>query len=209
MTTIQALVFDWGGVIQRTLDPQPRLALDEELGLAHGTVERAVFSSPVWELASLGRCSADEAWREIVTSLGYSSTDVVSFIERFFAGDRLDAALIALIKELRAQGMPVGLLSNAPAERQSDRNPIGRWGQAGLFDVQIFSYQLGVVKPHPDTYRAILSALGTRPQHTLFIDDAQANVRGAWREGMHAIQFRDTPALVRALRCFGLVARGE
>ncbi|MBN1402057.1 MAG: HAD family phosphatase [Anaerolineae bacterium] len=205
MMTIQALIFDWGGVIQRTLDPRPRLALDEELGLPHGTVERAVFSSPVWELACLGKCDADTAWREIVASLRYP--DVVTFIERFFAGDRLDARLLTLIRDLRAQGMPVGLLSNAPPERQADSSLAGRWGQAGVFDVQLFSYQLGVLKPHPDAYRAILDALGAEPEHTLFVDDAQANIQGAWREGMNAIQFRGTPALMRAFKRFGIAAR--
>ena len=68
-TMIRAIIFDWGGVIQRTADYGPRRRLDEELGLRPGTVERAVFASRVWQLASTGRCPADEAWTIITRAL--------------------------------------------------------------------------------------------------------------------------------------------
>lgn len=201
---IRALVFDWGGVIQRTEDRGPRGSLDEELGLPSGSVERLVFGSVAWERASKGECGADEAWDEIVASIGYPSGSVAEFVERFFAGDRIDERLVQLIRGLRAKGLSVGLLSNALPGRTKDKSPSGRWGMDGLFDAQVFSYQLGVLKPDKRAYKAILAALRVLAEETLLIDDSPTNVEGALAVGMDALEFVGTCELLAALTRLGL-----
>ena len=202
---IRAILFDWGGVIQRTEDKAPRAELDRELGLPPGGVERAVFGSVVFQEASLGRCSADAAWAAIATSLGWPAERVDEFLERFFAGDRIDEALVRLIRELRARGYLLGLLSNAPPGRAASFSPAGRWGMEGLFDAQVFSHQVGALKPDPRTYQAILTALGVKAQEALFVDDSPANVAGARAAGMVAVRFVGTVALIEELKKEGLI----
>ena len=201
---IQALIFDWGGVIQRTEDWAPRRALDRELGLAPGGVDQAVFESEAWQLASTGRCTSDEAWSQIAAALGIPEREILPFLERFFAGDRRDARLVALIQALRDRGMPVGLLSNAPPPRLSDHSSAGQWGDASLFDVQVFSYQVGTLKPKPKMYRTIVRALRVPPHEALFVDDAPANVQGARDEGLNAVLFSDTDSLLHSLLHMGI-----
>ncbi len=202
--TIRAVLWDWGGVIQRTEDPAPRRALEAELGLPPGGLERAVFGSHVWKLASTGGCGADEAWATIAADLGIAPDGIDRFVERFFAGDRVDATLVALIRRLRAVGIKVGLLSNAPPGRAKGTLAAARWGMDGLFDVQVFSYQVGALKPDPRMYHAALTALGVAPAEAVFIDDAPANVAGAQALGIDAILFQGVPALLDALRARGL-----
>ena len=202
---IRAVVFDWGGVIQRTESRAPRQRLEAALGLAPGGVERAVFQSEAWELASTGRCSGDEAWARIVASLGYPG-DILAFVEAFFAGDRVDPTMLDLIASLRRLGYKVGLLSNAPSPRQADDSPVGRWGMEGAFDARVFSYAVGALKPDPRMYRAILHELGVAPDNVLFIDDAPANVEGARALGIKACLFSEMSALYRCLERYGLPA---
>jgi len=76
--TIRATLWDWGGVIQRTEDPAPRLELEAELALPAGALERAVFGSRVWELASTGRRGADEAWAAIAADLSLATPATAS-----------------------------------------------------------------------------------------------------------------------------------
>ncbi len=204
--TTRAVLWDWGGVIQRTEDPAPRRALEAELGLPPGGLERAVFGSHAWDLASTGRCGADEAWAAIAADLGIASEGIDRFVERFFAGDRVDEALVALIRRLRDARVRVGLLSNAPPGRAKGTPAAARWGMDGLFDVQIFSYQVGALKPDPRMYRAALQALGAAPRETLFIDDAPANVVAAKAMGIDAVLFRGVPGLLDAMRKRGLPA---
>jgi len=202
---IRAVVFDWGGVIQRTEDVGPRRALGAELGLPPGGVERAVFECDIWREASLGRVSADVAWAAIGEVVGVKAEALDDFVERFWAGDRVDAKLVRLIRELRARGYLVGLLSNALPDRKRGVSAAGRWGMERLFDAQVFSYQVGALKPDRRMYAAILSALGARAAETLFIDDAPANVQGARDAGMAAIHFTGRAALTDELTRLGVL----
>ena len=201
---ISALIFDWGGVIQRTASHASRHALDAELGLAPGSVERAVFESAIWHEASIGRCGADVAWGTIVGSVGWPAERMDEFVERFFAGDHVDQVLVEHIRFWRGRGLKVGLLSNAPPGRSRGASAAGRWGMEGLFDAQVFSYQVGVLKPDPRMYRAILAALEVPAEQSLFIDDAPANVLGALRAGMGAVRFVGVDVLLQHLACLGL-----
>ncbi|NLG50774.1 MAG: HAD family phosphatase [Chloroflexi bacterium] len=201
---IRAIVWDWGGVFQRTEDHGPRHALDAALGLEPGSVERAVFESAVWEQASIGRCPAEEAWTTIVAALGYPLAQIDAFVAQFFAGDHVDPTLVDLTRWMRAQGLIVGLLSNAPPGRSASANAAARWGMEGLFDVQVFSYEVGALKPDPRMYAAILQKLGVAPAEALFIDDSPKNVAGAEAVGMQAIRFTGVPALLAELRERGL-----
>jgi FMN phosphatase YigB (HAD superfamily) len=225
---IRALIFDWGGVLQRTVDPHPRQALERELSLLPGGIERAVFESPAWTKASLGLCSAEQAWSAILDDLGWpcggeADTDdeehIVTFVRRFFAGDRLDRRLIGWIRGWRAQSHVVALLSNAVpplaaltaddahaanVNRESaDELQPGRWGLPGLFDVQVFSYQIGALKPAPQAYRAVLAEIGLAAANALFIDDALPNVIGAREVGLHALHFTDADQLAADLTHLG------
>jgi len=74
----------------------------------------------------------------------------------------------------------------------------------GLFDAQVFSYQVGALKPDPRMYRAILAALDVPPEESLFIDDAPANVQGALATGMQALRFVGVDALLQDLARLGL-----
>jgi FMN phosphatase YigB (HAD superfamily) len=225
---IRALIFDWGGVLQRTVDPSPRQSLEQELGLIHGGVERAVFENPVWTKASLGLCSAEEAWGTILKDLGwppqpggdrYNDEDIAAFVRRFFAGDRLDPQLVGWIRGWRAEGFAVALLSNAvpplaimtddtgasrQSEQRSDELQPGRWGLSGLFDVQVFSYQLGVLKPDPRAYRAVLAELELPAANAVFVDDALPNVLAAREVGLHALHFTGVAPLATDLTRLGL-----
>lgn len=188
---IEAVIFDWGGVIQRTVDRAPRRALAAELGLHEDALEASVFESEPWRGASTGQVPADRAWVSIVAALGWPPERVEEFITRFFAGDRLDERIVSLIRDLRESGVLVGLLSNALP-------PYGaaRWGMPGLFDAQVFSYLVGDLKPKPAMYKAALRALGVeQPCRALFVDDAPENVAAARALELRAHQFTGLEAL--------------
>ncbi len=70
---------------------------------------------------------------------------------------------------------------------------------AGLFDAQVFSYEVGALKPDLRMYLAVLQKLGTPAEATLFIDDAPTNVAGAKEAGLRALCFRDVRRLAAEL----------
>jgi putative hydrolase of the HAD superfamily len=58
-----------------------------------------------------------------------------------------------------------------------------------VFDEQFYSCDLGVAKPNPAYFTAILERLDRSPQEVLFIDDLEPNTRAAASIGIHAETF--------------------
>jgi 2-haloacid dehalogenase len=79
-----------------------------------------------------------------------------------------------------AQHLPLAVATNC-----SER--LGRTAArcAGdVFKVVVTAEGAGFYKPRPEPYRAVLQALGTRPERTLFVAGSAADVPGAHQVGM-------------------------
>lgn len=188
--SIKAVIFDWGGVLMRTVDREPRLRWDRRLMVPDGTVESIVHGTEAWEQAQRGEIGIDEYWETVRLRLGLTSTMLSELRRDFYSGDQLDENLVMLISILRTKNIRTGLLSNNSIElldeivsKQLDR----------LFDKVVISAQIGKMKPDPDIYHIVLRQLGVAYEQALFIDDAQQNIDGALVLGMSAVLF--TPNL--------------
>ena len=60
-----------------------------------------------------------------------------------------------------------------------------------VFDVSIFSAEVGMAKPDLLIYSHILSVLSVMPSEAIFVDDIYQNVLAAREIGMNAFQFLD------------------
>lgn len=185
-----AVIFDWGGVLMRTVDYGPRFTWDDRLGLSHGSVESVVHGSDDWHLAQHGKITLDEYWHGVGRKLEITAEWLSELRADFYSGDRIDQLQIALIRNLRSRGLRVGLLSNYTTDLT---DIIVREGLDGLFDAQIISAAIGVMKPDPAAYQAILDELSVESKNAFFIDDFKDNVKGAQELGISAVRF--TPEL--------------
>lgn len=182
----RALIFDFGGVLMKTVDYAPRLRWDDRLGLLHGSVERAVHNAESWVQAQTGAISPAVYWQDVAKRLGLSTDEVSQLSTDFYSGDVLDAALIALIRGYRAEGHSVALLSNDSLELLPKLN---RLGITELFDPLVVSAQIGVMKPAAGAYQSVLDWLNLPPQATVFIDDRPENIDGARQLGIHGLHY--------------------
>lgn len=184
---LRAVVFDWGGVLQRTESYAPRERLASARGLTRLELEDLVFGGDSWMQAQLGRISEQEHWQQMMAVLGLQSADeLCAFRDEFFAGDALDTALLAWIRGARRR-VKTALLSNAAARL---REVIARRPEVrDCFDLAVISAEVGLVKPDPAIYRLLLERLGTAAHETAFVDDSVANVQAAAALGLHAIHF--------------------
>jgi epoxide hydrolase-like predicted phosphatase len=186
----QAVIFDWGGVLMRTADYAPRHAWDARLGLAAGQVESVVHGIEAWTQVQRGEIEEAAYWRAVAAALGLDEADAARLRADFYRGDALDEALVALIRRLRGRGLLVGLLSNNAPGLAAELDALGL---ADLFDARAISAEIGVMKPDPAAYHAILDRLDVPPGAALFVDDSADNVAGARAVGMAAVRF--TPDL--------------
>ena len=185
---VKAVIFDFGGVIVRTEDYGPRRTWDERLGLAPGSVERAVHGSDLWVQAQLGRITTERYWRGVAELVYMRDPRRIDQLRvDYYSGDYLNHRLMGVIKDLREAGCVTALLSNDSLEL------LPRLEQLeieSLFDHIFVSAQLGVMKPDPTAYRVALQRLRVKPADAIFIDDMLTNVRGAQSIGLPAILYR-------------------
>ena len=84
----------------------------------------------------------------------------------------------------------MALLSNYP-DGDAIRASLDDTGIAPFLEHALVSGDLGLCKPHPDVFRAVLDALALPPEAVLFVgDNWLADVQGARRAGMQVAHFR-------------------
>jgi len=183
--TIRAVYFDFGGVIVRTEQPQPRTNLAESLGLSYADIDKLVFENESSKQAGLGLITETQHWQNVARSLNQPDSEIERLRFEFFAGDQIDLELVDLMRSLRP-AIKVGLISNAWSEL---RVWIEEQNFADAFDNMVISAEVGFAKPDPRIYQAALQNLQVLPAESVFLDDMSRNVEAARKIGMYAIHF--------------------
>ena len=181
---ITTIIFDMGGVLLRTEDREPRTRLAQRLGMTYQELETRVYGS---REAMKGEISAEDHKHSVLDELGLSEEDFSQFGDEFWGGDRMDTQLVDFIRGLRGD-YTTALLSNA----WDDLRPllVDLWQIADAFEHIFISAEMGLVKPDPAIYQAVVSELQKDPSEILFVDDFIENVQAARDQGWHAIHFR-------------------
>ncbi|MDN4598518.1 HAD family hydrolase [Leifsonia virtsii] len=173
----KVIVFDYGEVISVTPTEEDRAALTE---LAGGDAE--VFWPAYWrhrDALDQGTLGIQEYWRGIERELGESWGDAT--IHRLWLADfrswlSIDHDTLEVLLDLKAGGTRLALLSNAGR----DFGSYFRHGTLGdLFEQVFVSGELGTIKPSAEIFEHVMAELGVTPAETVFIDNKEANVRGA------------------------------
>ena len=183
---IEAVIWDMGGVLVRTLDRSLRVQWEGQLDLQQGELDRLVFEGAAGRAAAMGKASAEDIWREIQDRFDLTTEQTKQLEKDFWAGDQVDKQLIAAIRELRPR-YRTALLSNAwPDLRHALENI---WKIADAFDDIVISAEVGIAKPDPRIYELALTRLAIPPERALFIDDFQVNIDAAAALGIQTIHF--------------------
>jgi putative hydrolase of the HAD superfamily len=191
------VMFDYGGVI---CTPQPDGDVAAMAAVAGAGM--ADFAGGYWPFRSAydaADLTARGYWQAVAGHLGRSFTgsqigelvrlDIVSW-------SHLQQGTLEVIREARAAGHRLALLSNAPAEmaRAVEGMPL-----AGHFEYLLFSCDLRAVKPDATCFGKALSRLGAAAEEVTFVDDRAENVAAAAMLGLRAIQFTGAQPLRSAL----------
>lgn len=184
---IQAVIWDIGGVLARTVDRQPRYQLAARFGKTYEQLEGLVWGGERGHMAQTGEIPAEDQWRWAAVQLSLPESQAEALRQEFFSGDVMDDELVEYIRQLRSR-YKTGIISNAMSDTRS--LAFGKWGFKDVFDSLVFSAQAGVMKPDPRIFQLSLHELDVAPQAAVFIDDFIDNVRGAEGVGMHGIHFR-------------------
>jgi len=187
-----AVIFDlWGTLIRFDSERWQRAltSIAEALGVPRERFEREWARGYDERLVSDLRAHFESVCR----SLGVTRSDAVEDglrlrieAHREMFVPREDA--VTTLRELRARGYRTGLLTNCSSELPGlvSESPLD-----GLFDVEIFSCDVGVRKPERAIYELAASGLAVDPQSCLYVGDGgDDELTGARDFGMNAVLLR-------------------
>ncbi|TPG10408.1 HAD-IA family hydrolase [Sphingomonas oligophenolica] len=161
--------------------------------------------TPQWHFQhDAGRAFADTS-AELVAAYPQHAALIAQWGPRFI--DSIGPAVTgmpALVDELEARSVPLYAITNFSGEFW----PPFRAREAAMFDRFrdiVVSGDEKLTKPDAAIYHLALARFGLAAEHTVFIDDSEANVAGAAAVGLIALHFTDEPALRRDLVNLGLL----
>lgn len=180
LATIDTVLFDADGVIQGpTLDW--RVALSAFVPAE--SADEFVLDLMVSERPSIaGKGDFRESVAEVLAR--WSSTATPDDILHLWHAFEADPVVVGWIQELRAAGTGCHLATNQHTYRRAVMNDERHYSD--WFDQSFYSCDLGLAKPDPAYFKAILTAVDRAPSSVLFIDDNEANIEGARTVGLHA-----------------------
>lgn len=193
--SIQAVVFDVGGVLVETVDTSRQQAWERRLGLPSDSLARTVFSLPSAVRANVGQADVADVWAEVAQRFGLTADEVVQFEDDFWSGAVWNTTLIDFARALRPR-VKTGVISNAwPGTRAA----IAEYVNAAAFDVILYSAEEGRAKPDRAIFDHALAVLHVEPRQAVFVDDVAANVEAARAIGWRGICFENTPQVIQSI----------
>ena len=191
--TIEAILFDFGGVFTASPFAAVRLAA-EQLGV-EGEVALALCFGPydddtdhAWHRLERGELPLDEARAELIALAKAAGHDMDPFelLRSMGPEDHQREEVIERTLRLRADGYRTAVVTNNIREFGDGWRKMVPVDE--LFDVIIDSSAVGMRKPDPRIYHLTLESLGgVTPDAAVLVDDALGNITAARAVGLHGV----------------------
>ncbi len=202
-SNIDAVLFDWGGVI--TVPPGPiveKLYRQIDVDQDQLRLRRKAYrdDDPDSQFARLERgelsLEAYLTWsrQDLPGAETIWDPESAHFLFRHLT---VVPEVVARIYQLKERGFLLGLLTNNIAEAWptvNDGLPID-----DLFDVVINSAFVGMRKPEHRIYVHALEKLGVRAEHAVFLDDNSVNLEAARACGLNVVEVKQPVAALEKL----------
>ncbi len=191
--SIQAVVFDIGGVLEITPDLGVTGMWESRLGLGPGELNQRMHD--IWRGGSIGTVSERDVHQAVSGILGLDEQQLAEFMAdtwREYLGTA-NTDLIQYAHRLRPR-YRTGILSNSfVGAREREQ---AAYGFEDLVDEIIYSHECGMSKPDPGIYALACERLRVEPAQMVFLDDSEPCVQGARRAGIHAVLYQDNSQAV-------------
>jgi len=183
---IRAILIDIGGVLWHPPETPLSVNWAARCGLSPGEFDEIIYNSEWGSQALVGKITGPEMWEKIGNKLGLSPVERSQCEKDYWAGV-WDTEFLDYCRALKLR-YKLGVVSDAES---TARGEVKLWVNESLFDVIVFSSEVGVCKPDAKIFQCALEQLRVKAAETLFIDDREKNVNGAKALGMHTILYKD------------------
>lgn len=192
---IEAVVLDLGNtVLTRTSTGYRDDRWERALGLEPGVFSRKVWGSPMEQAALVGSVSFPKFWAWVGETLDLDARQLATLDAGMWDGIVLLPEVARLLSRLQGR-YRVAALSNAWSDARGHIECRFRIDE--LLEFIAYSCEIGFAKPDRRAFLAVTDRLRVLPEHTLFIDDALANINAAAELGMQTVQCSNPQQMVR------------
>ena len=195
---IKDIIFDVGGVLLKYREAEYYRYISRKYGLSETKVSRTL--NPMIEKLEIGQMTLKHMRARASKEFGIPNADL-EWVRFFKAAAKPDSYVIGLAKHLERR-YRVSVLSNISRSRYSVARELFLH-DLGAYRIFTSCY-MGMRKPSKKIYLSVLRDLGAKPEETVFIDNLKANVDGAKKVGIRAVQFKNHEQIHRALRRLGV-----
>lgn len=219
MSDLKMIWFDFGGVLsppipalfeqyQRKTGLSPAALQQAMLDVANALgvpmlapVENALLSELEW-----GR-RLEDALRLSDPQVDLSRSRLREFGAQWFSGVEANPAMVGAVRQLKAAGYRVGILTNNVVEWEPHWRAMV--GLDEVVDLIVDSSREGCRKPDAAFFQIAAERAGVAPGQNLLIDDVGENIDAAAALGWHTVHFVDNPSALAALGLLTGVALAE
>jgi putative hydrolase of the HAD superfamily len=195
---IEAVICDFGGVLTTPLI-QSFMAFQDHTGIStellgkgmQAATEANGGENPLFEMER-GEISEvaflDRLTDSLEPLLGHRP-EMHRFKEIYFEALDPNPAMIELMRELKAAGFRMAMLTNNVREWEPlwrSMLPVDE-----IFETVVDSGFVGFRKPESQIYALTLERIGLPARSCLFVDDIEVNCKGAEKAGIAAVHFRE------------------
>ncbi len=199
MKVIEAVLFDWGGVLIE--NPAPGLMAYCARALSVPVADYTRVHNQYAEAFQKGQIAESVFWQRICHELARPVPRQPSLWgEAFRAAYVPRADVFALARRLRENGQRTSLLSNTEVPAMEFFLEL----RYDMFDALTFSCTEGVFKPEREIYEAAARKLCTVPGQGVLIDDKRDFIEGAQNAGMRGIVYESLAQVRRDLARLGV-----
>jgi putative hydrolase of the HAD superfamily len=203
---IRAIVSDFGGVLTTPL-LAAFAAFQEDSGISPEALGKAMRVGledgdelPLFRLER-GEISEDEFIERLEDGLEAildHRPHLNHFRRKFWGALDPNQQMIELMRELKASGLKMALLTNNVREWEPlwrSMLPVDE-----IFEEIVDSAFVGCRKPEARIYELTLERIGVPAEACLFVDDLHTNCEGAEAAGMRAVHFRENEQALAEVR---------
>ncbi len=206
MSEIKAIVCDFGGVLTTPLI-QSFMAFQNETGISTETLGKAMQAAteangenPLFEMerGEITEVAFLEGLTDCLEPMLGHRPEMHRFKEIYFEALDPNTAMIELMRELKAEGYRMAMLTNNVREWEPlwrSMLPVDE-----IFETVVDSGFVGCRKPESKIYELTLERIGRPAEACLFVDDVLVNCEGARKAGLHAVHFQDNEQAIAEIR---------
>jgi putative hydrolase of the HAD superfamily len=203
---IEAVISDFGGVLTSPL-MQSFMAFQDQTGITTEVLGKGMQAAteanggnPLFEMerGEITEVAFLEKLTDSLEPLLGHRPEMHRFKEIYFEALEPNPAMIELMRELKASGYRMAMLTNNVQEWEPLWRPMLPVDE--IFETVVDSGFVGCRKPESKIYEITLDRLGLQAESCLFVDDVLVNCEGAEKAGMTAVHFQDNEQAIAGVR---------